>query len=204
MGQSWNAQAVRAAASALRGRVPPGANPLPSAAAHPLRPRLSVATLSDVSVEALQRRGVRAVILDKDNTITAPYVDSVHPRAAAGLDALCQAFPGNVAILSNSAGTPDDLEHSQARRIELALGVPVIRHEEKKPGGLADVLDHFGGRIAPCEMAIVGDRLLTDVYFGNVHGMYTVHVGVLTLKGDNKAAALVRFLENRVVLPWLS
>ena len=65
------------------------------------------------------------------------------------------------------------------------------------------MLDHFEGRVAPHELAVVGDRLLTDVYFGNVHGMYTVHVGVLTLTGDNKAAALVRFLENRVILPWV-
>ena len=106
-----------------------------------------------------------------------------------------------MAILSNSAGTPDDPGHAQARRIEDALNVPVIRHEEKKPGGLADVLDHFEGEISPHELAIVGDRLLTDVYFGNVHGMFTVHVGALTLKGDNKAAALIRFLENRLILP---
>jgi phosphatidylglycerophosphatase GEP4 len=203
MGQSWNAPAVRAAASALRGRAPPGAAQLPDGAAHPLLPQLSVPTLSDVSAEALHRRGVRGVILDKDNTITAPYVDEVHPRAAPGLHALLRTFPGNVAILSNSAGTPDDSAHAQARRIERTLGVPVIRHEEKKPGGLSDVLDHFEGRVAPHELAVVGDRLLTDVYFGNVHGMYTVHVGVLTLTGDNKAAALVRFLENRVILPWV-
>ena len=33
---------------------------------------------------------------------------------------------------------------------------------------------------------MVGDRLLTDVVFGNMNGMMTVHVRPLTLVGDNK------------------
>lgn len=48
------------------------------------------------------------------------------------------------------------------------------------------------------ELCFVGDRLLTDVVFGNLHGMLTVHTRPLTLKGDNRPAALFRFLERKV------
>ena len=39
---------------------------------------------------------------------------------------------------------------------------------------------------------MVGDRLLTDVVFGNLHGMLTVHTQPLTLEGDNKVARAIR------------
>lgn len=201
MGQSWNAPAVRAAASVLRS-VATRSGSQNQNGRHLLLPCESVATLSDVSMQRLRRNGIRGVILDKDNTVTAPYVDEVHPRAANGLQMLLREFPGKVAILSNSAGTPDDSEYKQAARIEESLGVPVIRHTEKKPGGLAEVMKHFS--MEPHELAIVGDRLLTDIYFGNLHGMYTIHVGILTLEGDNKAAAFVRFAENHLILPLLA
>ena len=48
------------------------------------------------------------------------------------------------------------------------------------------------------ELCFVGDRLLTDVVFGNLHGMLTVHTRPLTLKGDNRPAAIFRFLERKV------
>lgn len=44
----------------------------------------------------------------------------------------------------------------------------------------------------------MGDRLLTDVVFGNLHDMLTVHTQPLTLKGDNRPAAVFRFLERKV------
>lgn len=48
------------------------------------------------------------------------------------------------------------------------------------------------------ELCFVGDRLLTDVVFGNLHGMLTVHTRPLTLEGDNRPAAVFRFLERKV------
>ncbi len=41
---------------------------------------------------------------------------------------------------------------------------------EKKPGGLKDVMAHFGGGFQPADLVVVGDRYSTDVIFGNMHG----------------------------------
>ena len=46
---------------------------------------------------------------------------------------------------------------------------------------------------------MVGDRYLTDVVFGNLHGMLTVHTQQLTTVGDNRVAQLMRRLEDRMV-----
>lgn len=48
------------------------------------------------------------------------------------------------------------------------------------------------------ELCFVGDRLLTDVVFGNLNGMLTVHTRPLTLEGDNRPATVFRFLERKV------
>lgn len=40
----------------------------------------------------------------------------------------------------------DDPGYADAIRIETALGIPVLRHDEKKPGGIAEVLAFFEGR----------------------------------------------------------
>ena len=209
MVQSWNGAAVATIGRVLR---------RPAL----VLPHLAVPTLNDLSAGALHARGIRGVLLDKDNTITAPYVDELHPRAAAGLAELQAKFPGRVAILSNSAGLRDyDPLGEEADRLERAMGVPVLRHSTKKPmptpAALAEVLAHFNGNppggtqqewlceeLQAHEICVVGDRLLTDVLFGNIHGLYTVHLtSVLSLKGDNTMARLFRNFESGMLGPVL-
>lgn len=37
----------------------------------------------------------------------------------------------------------DDPGYADAIRIESSMGIPVLRHDDKKPGGVAEVLDFF-------------------------------------------------------------
>jgi phosphatidylglycerophosphatase GEP4 len=187
-----------------------------------LVPHVSVDNISQLDYAALKRyAGIQAIIFDKDNTLTAPYAQGVtaHPLAQLGLQHAIDVFgKDRVAILSNSAGTmaDDGPDFTQALAIEVAMGISVIRHEEKKPGGLQDVLKHFdlqqqtntssassASASASC-LCMVGDRLLTDVVFGNLHGMLTVHTLPL-LRGrenrqvDNWTASLIRPVENALL-----
>ena len=141
-----------------------------------------------------------AIVFDKDNTLTAPYESVIHPLAVRGLESAQSVFGSNrVAVLSNSAGTKDDVGYRDALAIEQSLGMDVIRHDEKKPGGMQEVLDHFS-LTDPTRLCVVGDRLLTDVVFGNLHGMLTVHTLPLCRgldnQRDNKIAKAVRRIEN--------
>jgi phosphatidylglycerophosphatase GEP4 len=141
-----------------------------------LVPHVSVRNVSELNYTALLAdAGILAVIFDKDHTLTLPYVNRLHPAAAAGLHCCLRVFGHDkVAILSNSAGTADDADFRDAAAVEQALGVSVIRHGEKKPGGLPEVLAHFQ-LTDPATICVIGDRLLTDIVFGNLHGMLTVH-----------------------------
>jgi phosphatidylglycerophosphatase GEP4 len=164
-------------------------------------PHVALSNVSQLNYTALKEHcGIRAVIFDKDNTLTAPYGMEIHPHASRGLEMAKSVFgSANVAIMSNSAGTLDDPEYEDAIKIEAALGIAVIRHDQKKPGGLPEVLEHFHIE-DPTELCMVGDRLLTDVVFGNLHGMLTVHTLPLCAGEDNiqdnKVANVIRKVEN--------
>ncbi|MCK5025301.1 MAG: HAD hydrolase-like protein, partial [Nanoarchaeota archaeon] len=105
-----------------------------------------------------------------------------------------QSVYGNqIIIMSNSAGTRDDKDYKDAIQIERDLGILVLRHNRKKPGGLDSVLNYFNCKSE--ELVMFGDRIFTDIVFGNRYGMLTVHTALLTEEGDNKAAAKVRRYE---------
>jgi phosphatidylglycerophosphatase GEP4 len=169
-----------------------------------LVPQISVHTVSELNFTAMKEdSGIRAVVFDKDNTLTAPYENILHPAVVSGLERAIEAFGrSNVAILSNSAGTRDDVDYIDAIEIEAALGIKVIRHNEKKPGGLQEMLDHFQLN-DPATVCIVGDRILTDIVFGNLYGLLTVHCLPLCQGSDNAkdnwTAKLIRPVENMII-----
>jgi phosphatidylglycerophosphatase GEP4 len=140
-----------------------------------LLPHATVRDFGALDFPRLRRAGVLGVVLDKDNTLTAPYADEIEPSLLPALKAARDAFgPTGIVVLSNSAGTPDDIGHAAANALERSLGLPVLRRRHKKPRGFESVRSHFGG-CEPGALLMVGDRLLTDVTFGNAHGMLTVH-----------------------------
>lgn len=169
-----------------------------------LVPHVSVTNVSEVDYKSMKEEaGIQAVVFDKDNTLTAPYVNTIHDDAINGLKSAKEVFGrDNVAIMSNSAGTDDDTNYEDAKHIEDTLGVAVIIHSEKKPGGLKEVLSHFDIE-DPAALCMVGDRLLTDIVFGNLYGMLTVHTLPLCKgkdnRGDNTIARIIRGMENKAL-----
>lgn len=172
-----------------------------------LAPKTTTTTIisyqTEINYQALKDHcGIKAIIFDKDNTLTAPYENALHPRAQSGLQSALDTFGSkNVAILSNSAGTNDDPNFEDGAAIEKSLGIAVIKHTEKKPGGLQEVMNHFPNVDEPSQLCMVGDRLLTDVVFGNLHGMLTVHILPLCSgeenSKDNTVAKVIRAAENK-------
>eukprot|EP00123_Amoebidium_parasiticum_P022757 comp9427_c0_seq1/m.4479 comp9427_c0_seq1/g.4479 ORF comp9427_c0_seq1/g.4479 comp9427_c0_seq1/m.4479 type:complete len:207 (-) comp9427_c0_seq1:105-725(-) len=185
MGQGWNPVAVRTAVSVLTTRR--------SLAV----PHFSVKDISHIDFSALHKGGCRAIVFDKDNCLTAPYALEIYPTIKDAFTECRRVFGNNVAIVSNSAGSKDDTNMIEAEKLEGALGVQVIRHGKKKPEGGNELLSQLG--LPSSSVVFVGDRLLTDVVFGNMNGMLTIHTMPLTLKGDNTAAKWVRRFENTLL-----
>eukprot|EP01135_Chromosphaera_perkinsii_P006096 Nk52_evm2s396 gene=Nk52_evmTU2s396 len=185
-------------------------------------PRLAVPhqrhrSVADIDFHELKRHGFKGVVFDKDNCLTPPYSDKLHPPLEKNL-AVCKKLFGeeNVLIFSNSGGSSDDHpEYVRAARIEESVGVRVLKHGTKKPDGVDVMLKHFkmqsGKRSSdgnphiscPSELVMVGDRVLTDVVFGNSNKMYTILTEIIApKKNDNYMAAQIREME-KIVLKWL-
>ncbi|KAI9146046.1 mitochondrial PGP phosphatase [Paraphysoderma sedebokerense] len=157
-------------------------------------PHISVPDIRYLNYKSLRAAGFKAIAFDKDNCLTAPYQDVIHdPFKHAWNNCLNQFGNENILVYSNSAGSADDIDHKQAQRFEKSLGVHVLRHEHKKPAGGKSLLSHFGNRgFGPHEILFVGDRVLTDVVFANLNGLFAVHTSkIIDTKGDNKMAVLV-------------
>jgi len=60
------------------------------------------------SLPPLSYVGIKGIIFDKDNTLTAPYNDVIHPSVVEGFNTALRVFGNRTIIISNSAGTKDD------------------------------------------------------------------------------------------------
>jgi phosphatidylglycerophosphatase GEP4 len=125
---------------------------------------------------------IRAIVLDKDNCFAVPHENDIFPSNKAKFDELRQAYPGSkLLIVSNSSGTGADPGYKDAELLEKNTGVTVLRHTTKKPGCHGEIMDYFRSKpdsqvTKPEQVAIVGDRLFTDMMMANMMGAHSVWV----------------------------
>ena len=127
---------------------------------------------------------IRALVLDKDNTLCPPETSKLHPAYLSKLEKL-KASPefshnkSSILIVSNTAGSTSAGEHEdEALFLEQELGIPVLRQQpgRKKPLCGPDVVAFFkehGVTNDPAEIAFVGDRLATDVIVAHQVGSWS-------------------------------
>ena len=114
-------------------------------------------TFDEVTPEFLLSNGIRALILDIDNTL-APYEEpDPNPRVLAWFDAL-KAAGIKAAFVSNN-------EHERVERFNRPIGIPTYP-KGKKPlkKYMRRALDELGA--TPDTAAILGDQIFTDVWAG--------------------------------------
>eukprot|EP00040_Diaphanoeca_grandis_P007488 m.41110 g.41110 ORF g.41110 m.41110 type:complete len:210 (-) comp18707_c1_seq1:49-678(-) len=165
-------------------------------------PHQRVTSVNDIDFQSLQNAGVTGVIFDKDNCLTIPYVDHVHANSAKGLEQCKQIFGDRVVIFSNGAGSADDVGHAAAHELEKTIGVHVLKHNTKKPEGIEYVNEYF--KSPPSQLAMIGDRYLTDMVFGNQNGMVTIYTAPISTQQDNLAVKTVRTIEKYFVNSWVN
>jgi phosphatidylglycerophosphatase GEP4 len=84
--------------------------------------------------------------------------------------------------VSNTAGaTSYDPQRKLASAVEAATGVPVLTHSTKKPGCGDEIMAYFRAHpetevTKPNQIAVVGDRLATDMMLANGMGAWGVWV----------------------------
>ena len=95
--------------------------------------------------------------------------------------------------------------------MEQATGVKVFKHSTKKPGCGPDVFNHLQNILKtrvkhPSQIAVVGDRLFTDVMMASMMGSWSIWIedGVVEnsgfVSGNHSYSALGFSAHNSVVL----
>jgi HAD superfamily phosphatase (TIGR01668 family) len=127
-----------------------------------------VDSVREIDAEDLKRGGIRAVILDLDNTLVRWREEDLTHEVAAWLQQL-QSAGLKLCILSNS------ILGKRSVRMAQRLGTLNIS-KARKPSrqGFRRALAAL--ETEPAETAIVGDQMFTDILGGNRAGIYTIMV----------------------------
>ncbi|KAI0009605.1 HAD-superfamily phosphatase [Xylariaceae sp. FL0662B] len=175
-------------------------------------PHATVSTFNDIPSpleRAFEGRGkkvdIKAVVLDKDDCFAYPDTSEIYPAYVERFQQLRKEFPGRrLLIVSNTAGaTSYDRDGRLAKELESTVGVSVLAHRTKKPGCKDEILAHFkahpeAGVTHPSQIAVVGDRLMTDMMLANMMGSWGLWVknGVKPLNKKSIFSNLEQQLES--------
>ncbi|KAL1841430.1 hypothetical protein VTJ49DRAFT_7045 [Mycothermus thermophilus] len=125
----------------------------------------------------------------------------------ARFEALRAAYPGRrLLIVSNTAGaTSWDVDGRLASEVTKATGIEVLPHAVKKPGCGDEIVAYFRrhpetGVKGPHHVAIVGDRLATDMMLANMMGSWGIWVKDGVVPYETKS--IFSRMERRIA-PWL-
>lgn len=126
--------------------------------------------------ESLQKRGIRLLLADLDNTLVPYGVPLPDQRLKAWRDDL-ENHGVTLFILSNNR------HESRPRIFAEELAVPYIGHAGKpKRPSFERAMEQMG--VTRGQTAIVGDQIFTDVLGGNRAGVSTILVKPIRLAGN--------------------
>ena len=119
----------------------------------------------DLTPQILNDAGVRALLLDIDNTMTTHD----NPVPADGVTEWIEMMKSEgflLVVVSNNTG-------ERVSRFSNLLGLDYeVKAAKPLPYGFRRACDRLG--IRPEEAAVIGDQLFTDMMGGNLLGAYTV------------------------------
>lgn len=154
-----------------------------------LCPDLYVSALPRVSLDKLQRKGLRGIILDIDNTVMEWGSTLVKDATRSWLeDAKRRGFA--ICFLSNNF-------KGRIEQVSSELGIPAA------PSGIKPTRRAFRRALALLgtsngETCVIGDQIFTDILGGKLLGLYTVLVKPLT-KREFITTRIVRLFEKLVL-----
>ncbi len=153
-----------------------------------LKPTYLIAgDVTDIDIDELSRSGIKGLILDLDSTLVAPKSAQITQEARDWLERARQRF--QIAIASNNKNEA----YLDLVRKDLAI---TIVGRAKKPSRQAfhRLMEDFG--LQASEVAVIGDRPLTDIWGGQRAGMKTILVDTLKTMVEPDWKRSIRKLER--------
>ncbi|MEE1005734.1 MAG: YqeG family HAD IIIA-type phosphatase [Acutalibacteraceae bacterium] len=153
-----------------------------------LKPDIKLTRVTDISAELLAKYGIKALILDVDNTLSTHHGEVLTEGLEAWLDRMLKNGV-KLIILSNS----------KQRRVEPfaeKINLPFISMGLKPlPFKFSSALKLLGTKRR--ETAIVGDQIFTDTLGGNLYGVTTILLDPIKLE-SSKSFKFKRKIERAV------
>ena len=152
-----------------------------------LKPDYNLKNIFAIDLEELKTKGITALLFDLDSTIMASKSGAYTEETTKWLEKAKRDF--FVAVISNN-NNPDYIE--KVRKIS---DFPML-FDAKKPKaeeGLKFLKQHS---IEPSCAVMVGDRPLTDIWFGKRLVCKTILVDSITADREKKIVRFVRKLER--------
>lgn len=147
-------------------------------------------SVDDIDLQELRCQGIRAVILDLDNTLVPWHKYDIPPRVASWVQALKDADI-KACIVSNT-NYPKRL-----RQIAETLGIAyATRGMKPRRAGFREALRMLNTSIS--ETAVIGDQIFTDILGGNRLGVLTILVMPIQKK-EFFGTKLTRFFEGIIL-----
>jgi hypothetical protein len=129
-------------------------------------------TVLELPILELQQEGIRGIIFDVDDTLVPLRQPAISPEILVWVQDLQQYF--QIWLVSNN------ISNYRIRTIAQIIGVPHI-NRAAKPSRRALRRALQAMELSSAQVAIVGDRLWTDVLAGNRLGLMTILVSPLPL-----------------------
>jgi len=152
-------------------------------------PAIAVDSIMDITDELLDRNHIKGLILDIDNTLVPNHVAEADENAVRWVETM-KAAGYKLCIVSNAS-------KKRVVRFNNRLQLYAV-HRAMKPGTAAFKKACGIMGLGRENVAVVGDQIFTDVYGGNLAGMFTILVKPI----DSKEGKLVRFkriFEKRIL-----
>lgn len=146
--------------------------------------------ITDINLKELKESGIKGLILDLDNTIMAPKSGILTSDIEEWLKQVQIDF--KIAIVSNNR------KKNYLKNVADMIGCPVYGNANK-PYSKIIVKTLNDLNLKPEEVAVIGDRPLTDIWVGNHLGSVTILVEPLIKDKENYFIKFLRKLERSFV-----
>lgn len=157
------------------------------------RPTAYKKHITAVSVSELKEKGIKAVLLDVDNTLTAHNSQELDAAISSWLLQVQQA--GLIPVIVSNGN------NDRVRPFAEKLGLPYTPSAAKPlPFGFLRAAKQVG--VSKSQCMVIGDQIFTDVLGANLAGMPIIQVVPLALDTENKFIQFKRKLEKIIMWRW--
>jgi HAD superfamily phosphatase (TIGR01668 family) len=146
--------------------------------------------ITDIDLDELEQSGIKGLIFDLDSTLVAPRSAVLTKEVEVWLTKARAGF--KLAVVSNN-------RHAlYIEQVKGLLDMPIVgRAAKPRRRGLLQALANL--ELAPHEVAVIGDRPLTDVWGGQRAGMKTILVFPLKTMNEPGWITFFRRLERMFI-----